>query len=221
MLRRVLRRVLRAYPGARAQLHVRVRALSCPIAPVLDALPATGTVLEVGCGHGLFTLLAAAAEPHRQLVGVDIDADKIALARRAADRLGVADRVDFRVTDGALPDGPFDAVLCVDVLYLLGEHRAAALLGDMAAATGTDGVVVVKEMNDRPAWKVRWNHVQEVGATRVFGYTKGDELQVLTPPQITGPLRNAGLTVTETAIDGWYPHPHLLVTARPDRPVSA
>jgi len=210
-----IRRVVRAYDARVAQLHVLGRVLTCPLHPVLAQLPASGSVLDVGCGHGLFTLLAATASPDRQLVGVDIDADKIALARRAADRLDLSGRVQFRVSeDGSLPAGPFDAVMCVDVLYLLGPERGAALLTAMAGAVRPGGTVVVKEMSDQPAWKARWNHLQEVGATRVFGYTEGDQLEVLTPGQIVRPLQEAGLVVTEQPVDRWYPHPHLLVVAR-------
>ena len=207
------RRVLAAYPDARSRAHALARVLTCPVEPVLEALPSSGRLLEVGCGHGLFSLLSAERSPALDVVGVDIDADKIAVARRATESLGLADRVDLRATDGSLPDGPFDAVLCVDVLYLLGPERGAALLERMADAITDRGIVVVKEMSDRPAWKSRWNHLQEVGATRVFGYTEGDELEVLAPGQITTPLRGAGLRVTERRLDRWYPHPHLLVTA--------
>lgn len=209
------RQVIAAYQDSRSdELHVLARVLSCPVVPVLEALPAAGTVLDVGCGHGLFTLLAATAAPDLHLVGSDIDADKVARARRAADRLGVADRVEFRVsTDGSLPADGADAVLCVDVLYLLGDGPAVTLLDAMAAAVRPGGVVVVKEMADRPRWKARWNHLQEVGATRVFGYTEGDRVEPVAPDRITGALRAAGLAVRETPLDRWYPHPHLLVVA--------
>jgi cyclopropane fatty-acyl-phospholipid synthase-like methyltransferase len=213
----LVRRVIAAHGGDRVgQAHVAVRTLTCPVHPVIDLLPRDATILEVGCGHGLFTLSAALDAPARRLVGIDIDADKILLARDAARRLGVSDRVDLRASDGSLPAGPFDAVLCVDVLYLLGADPSADLLRDMAAVVRPGGTVVVKEMSDRPAWKARWNHVQEVGATRVFSYTEGDHLEVLTPDQITGPLRAAGLHVTQRRVDRWYPYPHeLFVGTRP------
>lgn len=68
------------------------------------------TVLDVGCGSGRYCL-AYAERGAERIVGVDFAEAMIELARRHADRLGVADRCDFRV--GAfldvVPDGPFDA----------------------------------------------------------------------------------------------------------------
>jgi len=210
-----LRKVLAAYGDSRVgQAHVLSRMVTCPVTPVVQRLPRSGTVLDAGCGHGLFSLVAALDAPQRRIVGVDIDADKLDLARHAAVRLGVADRVQFDLTDGDLPDGRFDAVMCNDVLYLLGLERARKLLADMAARVAPGGVVLVKDMSDRPAWKARWNHLQEVGATKVFRYTEGDQLEMVLPADIEAPLREAGLSVEQARIDRGYPHPHLLIVAR-------
>ncbi len=212
---RALRRVLAAYGDSRVgQAHVVGRMLTCPVMPVVRCLPRSGTVLDVGCGHGLFSLVAAVDSPSRRVVGVDIDAEKLELARQAAVRLGVSDRVEFHPTDGTLPPGPFDAVMCNDVLYLLGLEKAQRLLADMAGRVGAGGVVLVKDMSDRPVVKARWNHLQEVGATRVFRYTEGDQLEMVLPADIEAPLWEAGLSVHQQRIDRWYPHPHLLIVAR-------
>jgi len=64
--------------------------------PAIEAeVPRRGRVLDLGCGHGLFSLLLAATSPERQVTGVDVDGDKLGLARRAAEALGL-DNVRFR-----------------------------------------------------------------------------------------------------------------------------
>jgi tRNA/tmRNA/rRNA uracil-C5-methylase (TrmA/RlmC/RlmD family) len=52
-------------------------------------LPATGRVLDVGCGFGLFSLYFASVGPRLTLHGIDRNARRIAQARRAAARLGL------------------------------------------------------------------------------------------------------------------------------------
>src|SRR5437867_10343105 len=56
-------------------------------------LPDTGSVLDIGCGFGLFSLYYAATGPRRLLRGIDINRRRIALARRAAARLGLDNAV--------------------------------------------------------------------------------------------------------------------------------
>lgn len=208
------KRVLAAYRGSvRAQAHVLSRMVTCPVTPVVQQLPPAGQILDVGCGHGLFSLAAALQAPERTLLGVDIDEEKVELATIAAKRLGLADRARFRLDDGRVPQGHFDAVMCNDVLYLLGRERARALLADMAASVAPGGVLLVKDMAERPAWKVRWCTLQEVLATRVLRYTEGEHLELIPPAEIEAPLRDAGLEIAEIPLDRWYPHPHLLITA--------
>jgi 2-polyprenyl-3-methyl-5-hydroxy-6-metoxy-1,4-benzoquinol methylase len=166
------RAALRAYrtapPGDR--LHVWVRWLTCPFPPVAEVLPTEGRVLEVGCGHGLFSGYLARRAPGLRVLGVDIDAGKIAVARTSEE----PGRLGFAVgTSGSVPDGPWDGIVLVDVLYLLDEAAQRALLSACAAVLAPGGVLVVKDMATRPRWKARWNAMQEVLAVRIFKITAG------------------------------------------------
>ena len=70
------------------QQHVEV-----PLLVRTLGLPTGGRVLEVGCGRGIaLSPLAAALQPSR-LVGIDIDPELVALARRRIDEAGIAAEV--------------------------------------------------------------------------------------------------------------------------------
>ncbi|MBN1138304.1 MAG: class I SAM-dependent methyltransferase [Anaerolineae bacterium] len=72
------------------------------------------SVIDVGCGKGDLTIMLAKSGA-RRVVGVDIDPDRIAAARRIAQAEGVADLVCFKCTDFVTAyrcDAPFDIVLC-------------------------------------------------------------------------------------------------------------
>ena len=136
-----------------------IRWFSAPFPAIAAALPPGGRVLEIGCGHGLFSAYAALLDPTREVLGVDIDADKIDAAQVAA---RAVEHLEIReAPDGAVPDGPWDVVVFVDVLYLLPADEQRRLLAEAVRALAPGGRVVVKEMGTRPAWKVRWNTVQE------------------------------------------------------------
>jgi SAM-dependent methyltransferase len=203
--RGVERSVLALYADAslRDRLHVRLRLRSCPFAAVAAAVPSHGSVLDVGCGHGASTIYLALMSPDRSVVGIDIDARKIAIAHAARTKLREPDRVKFSVT---APDEPiagiFDAVVIVDVLYLIAEACAALKPG---------GCVVVKETAFTPSWKFRITELQEDVMVRVLRVTKGKRGSFEPPERIAGWMRQAGLEVTETPLARGHVHPHHLI----------
>ncbi|GAA2726702.1 hypothetical protein CAE01nite_22960 [Cellulomonas aerilata] len=198
---------------AAVRAHVHVRWWSAPFEPVAAALPATGRVLEIGCGHGLFAAYAALGAPGRRVVGVDIDADKIAHAHVAA--RGAGSRLSFAVAgSGAVPPGPWDAVVVVDMLYLLPAGEQRRLLTEAAAVLAPGGTIVVKEMGTEPGWKVRWNTLQETLSVKVLGITQGSSFDFVAPREMAGWLEDLGMTTTLQRLDRGRLHPHHLLVAR-------
>lgn len=58
----------------RRAMQTRTVAKNVPhLTPMLDSLPASAVVLEVGCGPGGITLDIAKHYPHLEVFGVDID----------------------------------------------------------------------------------------------------------------------------------------------------
>ncbi|CAN5363003.1 hypothetical protein BH11ACT1_BH11ACT1_06550 [soil metagenome] len=199
-----------APPSVRA--HVTIRWWSAPFAAVSAALPSAGNVVEIGCGHGLFSAYAALDAPDRTVVGVDIDGDKIRHAQTAA---AGTERLTFRVApSGAVPDGPWDAAVFVDVLYLLPAAEQRRLISEAVAALAPGGVVVIKEMGTEPAWKVRWNTAQETLAVRVLRITEGGAFDFVAPGVMAGWLGELGLDVELRRLDIGRVHPHHLLVGR-------
>jgi 2-polyprenyl-3-methyl-5-hydroxy-6-metoxy-1,4-benzoquinol methylase len=208
---RVARRAFRT-AGARTRAHVQLRALSAPLAGVEALLPRRGALLDVGCGHGLLTLAAVLRQPGRRVVGVDVDEAKLLAGRRAAELLGVADRVTFELVEPDwLPEGTFDGVVSVDVLYLLGRERALRLVEAMAGAVRPGGTVVVKEMADDPAWKVRLDRGQELVATRLARYTMGSTSELVPLELVREVLASADVASQVLRLDRGRLHPHAAV----------
>lgn len=208
------RAALALYAGepAAVRAHVHVRWWSAPFEPVAAALPKSGRILEIGCGHGLFAAYAALSEPGRMVTGVDIDAGKVRHAHAAARRSTA--RLTFAVDEsGAVPAGPWAAVAFVDMLYLLPAADQRRLLTDAAAALAPGGRLVIKEMGTHPHWKVRWNTWQETVSVKVLRITAGTSFDFVAPPVMAAWLNELGLTTTTQRLDRGRMHPHHLLTA--------
>jgi release factor glutamine methyltransferase len=75
--------------------------------------PGPASVLDLGTGSGALLLAALDQWPEARGVGVDSSEAALAIARRNAERLGLAGRSEFRLGDWTESlEGPFDLILC-------------------------------------------------------------------------------------------------------------
>jgi SAM-dependent methyltransferase len=99
---------------------------------------------DVGCGHGVTTVIMAQAYPRSTFVGFDFHAPSITRAREAARQAGVADRVMFEVAAAKeYPGTDYDLVTFFDCLHDMGDP-----IGAGAHVRGTlhkDGVWMIVE----------------------------------------------------------------------------
>lgn len=177
-------------------------------------------MLDFGCGHGVVALYLAMTAPDRQVTGVDVDADKIALAKAAAEAAGVSVTFDEVAADyrpAASREGAWDAITIVDVLYLLDHIARIEVIDEAAAALAPGGVLVIKEIDVRPRWKFRIASAQELLATKVLRITAGSEMHWLPPEEIGARLVGAGLEVEHRPLHRGRLHPHHLIVGRRPR----
>ena len=116
--------------------------------PALEGVAATltagATVADIGCGHGLSTVILAQAYPRSRFHGFDTHAPSIARAREVAAEAGVADRVTFAVASATdYPGDAFALIAYFDSFHHLGDPVAAARHAHRALAP--DGTLLLVE----------------------------------------------------------------------------
>ena len=90
-------------------------------------LKAGAKVADVGCGLGTSTILMAQAFPKSTFVGFDYHPKSIEMAREAAAKAGVADRVKFEVAKAKdYPGKGYQLVAFFDCLHDMGDPEGAA-----------------------------------------------------------------------------------------------
>lgn len=72
---------------------------------------APSRIADLGVGSGAILLALLSELPQAHGIGIDIADDALDVARRNAQRLGLADRADFALSDFATMEGQFDLVV--------------------------------------------------------------------------------------------------------------
>jgi len=109
-------------------------------------VPAGGRCLDVGCGGGHISLeLARLVGPTGWVVGIDLDAEILRLARVDAEAYGAA-HVEFRVGDAlAPPEGPYDVAYARFLLSHVDDP--GAVVWAMAKVLAAGGVAIVEDID--------------------------------------------------------------------------
>lgn len=122
------------------------------LAPALGGVPSVhdvlsrpgARILDVGCGAGWSTIALARAYPTAAVVGVDIDAPSVEMARRHTAAAGLAGRVSYLVADAAaLEEDAYDAAFAFECVHDM--SRPVEVLAEVRRAVRADGCVVVMD----------------------------------------------------------------------------
>jgi len=118
-----------------------------PALPDVQAKLVKGaTAADVGCGAGRASIKLAQAFPASRFVGFDMYAGQVELARAAASRAGVGNRVRFEVLDvrHGLPER-YDLITTFDAVHESVDPPGA--VGAIHDALATDGTFLMAEMS--------------------------------------------------------------------------
>lgn len=198
------------------QLWVRARLSSAPWSEVLHRIP-KGSIADIGCGHGLLVGWSAMRAPAHMIIGADIDARKIALARRGPGRLPNVRLVCGSASD-LLPEheGRFDAVTVMDVLYLLPTAHWLDFLRSCRRLLRPGGVLLLKEAQHRGHWKYwKWLAQEHVTVKLLRRTRSSGAVSLPSRDHIERVLAEVGFKLVEIAdLSDGYSTPHVLFLAQ-------
>jgi SAM-dependent methyltransferase len=115
--------------------------------PALDGVEAKlrggAAVADVGCGHGLSTVLLAKAFPASTFLGIDDHGPSIEHARKLAADEDVTDRVRFDTCPATALGGAFDVVVMLDAFHDMGAPEVVA--AHLCTRLAPDGTAMIVE----------------------------------------------------------------------------
>jgi 2-polyprenyl-3-methyl-5-hydroxy-6-metoxy-1,4-benzoquinol methylase len=203
-----LRRIVEAYDDPVVRIYCTIRFMILRLRfldEIGQYLPPAGQVLDVGCGFGLFALHFAIQNPGLRIRGFDLSERRVAMARRAAERLGVAN-VRFDVADAARFqfDSAISAAYMLDLVHHIPEPSVAPLIQTIAMNMGPGGRLLVKDIEPSPAYKLgfTWALDKLMDVTAPVRYWAPEEIQPL--------IERAGFVVHRHRMIDYLPYPHIL-----------
>lgn len=127
-------------PGA---LRFYRAALLLDLPEILNHLPESGRILDVGCGTGLAAYEIGRLRPALDVTGIDVDAKAIDSANRYNSRPNVR----FEARPLSEMAGPFDCISFMDLLHHVEDADATRLMADCVPLLKTGGYLFVKDID--------------------------------------------------------------------------
>ena len=164
-------------------------------------------MLDLCCGAGASAIPAARlVGPAGPVLGIDVAEPLLEIARARAAREGLAN-IKFRYGDAtrtALPDGSFDAVICVFAVFFAPDM--AGFVAEMWRLLRPGGVLAIPTWGPglfEPANTVLWESVRDVEPSLFKAFNPWDE--ITTEAALTDLLSRGGVTHPAViAVPGWH-----------------
>jgi SAM-dependent methyltransferase len=161
-----------------------------PYSDMAAEFPPRGRFLDLGCGHGLFSICLA-REPGRQVTALDHDAERVRMAQAAVQRpslrFGTVNLVHgvpaLRNSDaapgspiaaGASRDDSYDGIALIDVLHYFPPAEQRRILETARAALAPGGRLIFREVDPGAGLISRLNRAYEWLATST-GFTRSEK----------------------------------------------
>jgi SAM-dependent methyltransferase len=169
----------------------------------------SGTVVDLGCGYGMALGFAAFGDSSRRLVGCDLDAHRIAIAREALGALNA----DLSVADVRRLDlPPAGLILILDVLQYLPVDDQQALLQRCCSALAPQGMLIFRVHDCE---RGLWSTITMAFDRLIFACGRaGVRPLMLSAAEYHSVLENAGMQVEQRRFRNRLPLAHILFIAK-------
>ena len=165
-----------------------------------------GTIVDVGCGYGMFANYLGMKSSARSVVGIEINKRKLALAPRGVSNVRFSEDHLERFSNQSA-----DCIVFYGMLHHLGSfQQQEEILREAIRVLKPGGRIMVIDIDNRPLWKywICWlvDHTLYFG-DRIYFRFKNDMLKLL--------REKLGLHVEYFMCDSKAPLPHIAYVCSP------
>ena len=188
------------------------RPYICPFDMLLPLLTPGGTLLDVGCGGGLWLGLCAKLGLIGSGVGFDSSPAAVGTAKAMQAMLksrGECLNFEHRSVQDGWPTGTFDTVSIIDVMHHVPVSQQAQIIAEAAKHLRPGGILLYKDIDGKPLFKASMNRLHDLVMARQWIHYAPAE-KVIDWATAAGLDKLAHMDMHRV----WYPH-ELLVFGKP------
>lgn len=131
--------------GVYVRFYVRARSRLLNLDHYAQFLPPAGLLIDVGCGRGIMANYLSLRFPDSQVIGIDLDPERIDVARKT---IGERGNITFLLRDArdwALPD--CTGVIMTDFLHHVSRRDQDLILTNVFQSLEPGGVLLIAEVD--------------------------------------------------------------------------
>lgn len=172
-------------------------------------LPSSGLVVDIGCGFGLFSLYYATLLPDIKILGLDLNARRIELARNAARTLQLSN-VEYEVCDAREISiaQEIQAAYMLDVIHHISEESVEHLIESIANAMAPGSTLIIKDIETFPRFKLAFTWLLDKLMDPLA------PLHYWTPAEVLSLLESRDFRAYKHSMLDYLPYPHIIYIAR-------
>lgn len=189
------------YKGPVVEWYIRIKVKMERNYRLFNRLtPAQGQITDIGCGFGPLCYMLSLLSEDREILGIDYDEDKIALAQHGWLR---NEHLQFRhgnALEYPLPES--DVFILNDMLHYMSYEHQRTLLLKCADRLRLQGMIIIRDGNSANTSKHRLTRFTELLSTRIFNFNRTTgELHFTTETQLREIAVTCGMNVEITPND--------------------
>ena len=183
------------YKGPVVEWYIRIKVKMERNYRLFNRLtPAQGQITDIGCGFGPLCYMLSLLSEDREILGIDYDEDKIALAQHGWLR---NEHLQFRhgnALEYPLPES--DVFILNDMLHYMSYEHQRTLLLKCADRLRSQGMIIIRDGNSANTSKHRLTRFTELLSTRIFNFNRtAGELHFTTETQLREIAVTCGMNV--------------------------
>lgn len=193
------------------KVFISIRYITCPWNKILPLINDNSSILDIGCGHGLFLNLIKKQTKNVHCVGYDHDSVKMDQAKLSSNS------IEFLTLDeiDKIPKHSFDFVSIIDVLYSVPINDWDSVINEAYEFLKPNGTLIVKETVNKPKLKYWFCLMQEILAIKILRYTKGEFPNLVSVGYYLEKLNVREFTnINHYSISKYYLWPHYIFIAK-------
>lgn len=188
------------------RLMQKYRPYICPYDELIELVPNRSTILDIGCGGGLFLGLLSATNRITLGHGFDSSEPAIDTAKKMANQVsssnkGIKLKFEARSAKSSWPEGEYDVVSLIDVVHHIPPSAQEGVIFNAIQRMKPGGIFIYKDMCKKPLWRANANRMHDlILAKEWIHYLEISKVIEL------GKSHNLEVKKTSTINQLWYGH---------------